>query len=178
MKLSPAVFLDRDGVINREKEYLYRIEDFEFLPNVLSTCKAINASGYKIVVITNQSGIARGYYDEEQFNKLTSWMVEEFRANGVEISGVYYCPHHPKYSDEMCNCRKPQPGMILQAAKEHAIDLKSSMMIGDKLSDVEAGRNAGVGRCYLITTGHEINDNTQMVIDGIFKDFSEVRNIL
>ena len=151
----PAVFLDRDGVINEELNYVHRIEDFHFLPGVLAACRELSQAGYLLVVITNQAGIARGYYDVAQFEALTVWMKRQFSEAGAPLAGVYYCPHHPEgkveeYRKE-CACRKPAPGMLLQAQRELGIDFGRSILVGDKLSDIEAGRAVGVGRYFLIS---------------------------
>lgn len=143
-----ALFLDRDGVINVEKEYLYKIEDFEFIDGVFELCRYYQDKDYKIFVVTNQSGIARGYYTENDFYELSKWMTKQFLNKGIEITEIYFCPHHPKFSSK-CNCRKPEPGMLLQAASEYDIDLKNSIMVGDKERDVEAGLNAGLTTTYL-----------------------------
>lgn len=150
----PAVFLDRDGVINEELNYVHRIEDFHFLPGVLEACRKLSQAGYLLVVITNQAGIARGYYDTATFEGLTRWMELQFSAAGAPLSAVYYCPHHPEAAvpvfRKSCACRKPAPGMLLRAQRELGIDLGRSILVGDKLSDIEAGTAAGVGRLFLI----------------------------
>lgn len=156
--MNKALFLDRDGVINKEKNYLYKIEDFEFIDGVFETCKYFQSLGYLIIIITNQAGIAREKYTEEDFNILTKWMMKEFLKEGINISKVYYCPHHPDFSAE-CACRKPKPKMILDAQKEFNIDLKNSILVGDKNSDIEAGINAKIVNNNLITTGHKIGEN-------------------
>jgi D-glycero-D-manno-heptose 1,7-bisphosphate phosphatase len=143
-----ALFLDRDGVINVEKDYLYKIEDFEFVDGIFELCKYYQKLGFIIVVVTNQSGIARKYYTENDFEKLTSWMLQKFLHNGIEIKKVYHCSHHPEITGE-CSCRKPNPGMLLQAAKDLNIDLKNSVMVGDKQRDILAGLNAGLSTTYL-----------------------------
>ena len=147
----PAVFLDRDGVINRESNYVHRIEDFHFIEGVFDACREMQRSGYRLVVITNQAGIARGYYSEDDYRVLTDWMLEQFCTQGITITGVYYCPHHPVHGlgeyRRACDCRKPAPGMITRAAREHDLDLARSALVGDKLSDIGAGRAAGVGCC-------------------------------
>ena len=145
---SPALFLDRDGVINVEKNYLYRIEDFEFIEGIFDLCRFFQDRGYKIVVVTNQSGICRGYYTQEDFEKLTRWMEREFAKEGIAIAKTYHCPHHPDFTGS-CSCRKPEPGMFLEAKAALKIDMQNSVMIGDKPSDIEAARRAGVGRGYL-----------------------------
>ncbi len=141
--MNKAVFLDRDGVINIEKNYVYKIEDFEFMPGIFDLCRKYQQEGYLIFIITNQAGIARGYYTEKQFLILTDWMIKELKKQDITITKVYFCPHHPDFTGE-CECRKPNPGMILQAAKEFDIDLSESILIGDKESDIEAGKRAGV----------------------------------
>ncbi len=148
---NPALFLDRDGVINVEKNYLYRIEDFEFIDGIFELCRYFQAKGYKVVVVTNQSGICRGYYSEEDFTKLTKWMEREFAKEGVRIAKTYHCPHHPDFTGS-CACRKPEPGMFLKAKEEFDIDMENSVMIGDKPSDLEAAKRAGIKRGYLFDT--------------------------
>lgn len=148
--MSKALFLDRDGVINVEKEYLYKIEEFEFIDGIFELCHHYQEKGYLIVVVTNQSGIARGYYDEDDFSRLSEWMVDAFKEQGIDIAGIYYCPHHPDISGP-CSCRKPQPGMLLDAAEMLDIDLKGSVMVGDKERDIEAALNAGVSTTYLFS---------------------------
>lgn len=146
--MNKALFLDRDGVVNVEINYLYKVEDFKFVEGILELCKYYQNEGYIIIIVTNQSGIDRGYYTENDFNILTSWMILEFEKNGIEIKKVYFCPHHPDISST-CNCRKPNPGMILDAQKELNIDLKNSILIGDKESDIEAAISAGIDKTYL-----------------------------
>lgn len=143
-----ALFLDRDGVINVEKDYLYKIEDFEFIDGIFELCKYYQDLGYLIFVVTNQSGIARNYYTEDDFTVLSSWMCKEFSKRDINISKVYHCPHHPDISGK-CDCRKPNSGMLLDAKKEFDIDLKNSIMVGDKERDIEAGINAGLSKTYL-----------------------------
>jgi len=143
-----ALFLDRDGVINVEKNYLYKKDDFEFIDGVFELCQHFQELGYLIFVVTNQSGIARKYYSEDDFVKLTEWMITAFKEKGIEIQKVYFCPHHPDISGE-CRCRKPEPGMILDATKEFDIDLSQSLLVGDKERDIEAGLNAGITSTYL-----------------------------
>ena len=138
-----ALFLDRDGVINIHDGYTYRIEDFRFKTGIFENCRNYLSQGYRIFVITNQAGIAKGIFTESDFLELTEWMIKEFRNEGIEIVKVYYCPHHPDITGP-CSCRKPEPGMILQAVKEFGIDIKKSLLIGDKESDIEAGRRAGI----------------------------------
>ncbi|MCT7433172.1 D-glycero-beta-D-manno-heptose 1,7-bisphosphate 7-phosphatase [Aliarcobacter cryaerophilus] len=156
--MNKALFLDRDGVINKEKNYLYKIEDFEFIDGVFETCKYFQDKGYLIIIITNQAGIARGKYTEDDYQILTDWMIKKFEKKEIKISKVYYCPHHPHFSGK-CQCRKPNPGMILQAQNDFDIDLSQSILVGDKNSDIEAGINSGIKMNYLVQTGHKIEEN-------------------
>ncbi len=153
-----ALFLDRDGVINVEKDYLYKIKDFEFIDGIFELCRRYQELGYKIFVVTNQSGIARGYYGEKDFDVLSAWMIKEFHKRGVEITQVYHCPHHPDISGA-CACRKPKSGMLLLAKEEHNVDLSSSLIIGDKERDIEAGLNAGLRETYLFDETQEIKES-------------------
>lgn len=167
--MNRALFLDRDGVINVEKNYLYEIEEFEFTEGIFDLCRYYHDKGYLIVVVTNQSGIARGYYSEEDFARLSEWMVDQFKEEGIDIAGIYYCPHHPDISGA-CSCRKPEPGMLLDAAENLGIDLKNSVMVGDKERDIEAAANAGVQTRYLFTHGKAVTKtNATAVIDTLEK---------
>jgi D-glycero-D-manno-heptose 1,7-bisphosphate phosphatase len=143
-----ALFLDRDGVINKEKNYVFKIEDFEFIEGIFDFCVYFQKRGYLIFVITNQAGIARGFYSEDDFNILTDWMVSQFEKRNILISKVYHCPHHPDITGP-CNCRKPNPGMILQAANEFDLNLSESILVGDYESDLKTGENAGILKNYL-----------------------------
>lgn len=154
-----AAFLDRDGVVNIDHGYVYRWEDFAFVPGAVSAMRRLQAAGYALVIVTNQSGIARGYYDEAALQRLHEALREHLAKQGVTLAAIEYCPHLPsatvaRYALD-CDCRKPAPGMLLRAAQALGIDLASSLMFGDKPSDVEAGRRAGVGRCVLLATNGE-----------------------
>lgn len=140
-----ALFLDRDGTINIEKNYVYKVEDFEFIDGIFGLIKSYQEKGFLIFIITNQAGIARGYYTEEDFKMLTEWMIDQFLKRGIKITKVYHCPHHPEITGN-CECRKPNPGMILDAIKEFEIDPVNSVLIGDKKSDILAGEKAGLGK--------------------------------
>ncbi len=142
-----ALFLDRDGVVNVDVGYAHRIRQIEFMPNIFDVCRVAHAAGEKIIIITNQSGIGRGYYSEADFHVLMAWMKEKFAAEGCPLTAYYFCPHTP---EDGCNCRKPKPAMILQAAKDWSIDLAASRLIGDKESDLEAGRAAGILNVQLV----------------------------
>ncbi|RLA75482.1 MAG: D-glycero-beta-D-manno-heptose-1,7-bisphosphate 7-phosphatase [Epsilonproteobacteria bacterium] len=170
--MKKTLFLDRDGVINIEKDYLYKIEDFEFIDGIFELCKYYQNLGYLIVVVTNQSGIAREYYSEKDFNILSSWMIKEFSKKSININKVYFCPHHPDISGE-CSCRKPKSGMLLQAQKEFDIDLKNSILIGDKERDIEAGINAGLKETYLFDESKTVKSSKATKIVNKLKNIME-----
>lgn len=144
-----ALFLDRDGVINIDHGYVGKVENFEFVDGILDCIRRLQTKGFQPIVVTNQSGIGRGYYSLEDFEAVTAAMLEGMREHGIAIdrSHVFFCPHTP---DEGCDCRKPAPGMFLQAQKRFGIDMPASIMIGDKPSDIEAAEAAGVGRAILV----------------------------
>jgi len=146
--MNKALFIDRDGVINVDKVHVSRKEDFEFKSGIFDLCRSYLDKGYHIIVITNQAGIAKGLYSETDFLRLTSWMVKQFDKQGIKISKVYHCPHHPDFTG-LCECRKPNPGMILQAKKDFDLDIEQCILIGDKESDLEAGRRAGIREANL-----------------------------
>ena len=135
-----AVFLDRDGTIARDVPYCSRPEDFELLPDAAEGIKLLNEHGFKVVIVTNQSGIARGYFTEGILARIHEKMITELAEHGAHIDAIYYCPHHP---DDSCECRKPKPKMVLQAVIDLDIDLSQSYIIGDSEMDVELARRAG-----------------------------------
>ncbi len=165
MKITKAIFLDRDGVINIDKHYLYKIEDFEFHDGIFDFLRWSISLGYILIIVTNQSGIGRGYYTQDDFIKLTNWMLDRFRENGILISKVFYCPHSPT---DMCECRKPNSKMFLDAKEEFDIDMKKSWMIGDKESDIVAAQNAMIENTILLS---DLNKSTKAKysIDSIKK---------
>lgn len=150
-----ALFLDRDGVINIDYSYVFRPENFEFNTDIFDLCREAQNKGYLIFVVTNQAGIARGYYSENDFLSLTEWMLDKFRFENISIEKVYYCPYHPIHGKghykKSSFYRKPSPGMLLQAESEYKIQLEKSILIGDKLSDMKAGFAAGVGTNILFS---------------------------
>ena len=163
-----AAFLDRDGVINVDRGYVFKIEDFEFMPGALEAIKLLNDCGRLVFVVTNQSGIGRGYYTESQFQELTTYMLGEIERTGGKIEKVYYCPHHPEGSGAYrkdCDCRKPKPGMILAAAEDYNLDLDSCFLIGDKATDLAAAEEAGT-RAYLFTGGR-LDKFVQTILHGL-----------
>ena len=158
-----ALFLDRDGVINEDKGYVHQIKDFTFIPGIFQLCIDAMSKDYLIFVITNQAGIGRGYYTSCDFNVLNNWMCNEFLKRGISITDVYYSPYHPIFGqgdyklDE--HTRKPNPGMLQLANKDYGIDFSKSVLIGDKITDIRAGQNAGVSCNLLLSTDEftEIN---------------------
>jgi D-glycero-D-manno-heptose 1,7-bisphosphate phosphatase len=150
MEMNKALFLDRDGVVNIEKNYIYKIEDFEFIDGIFELVRYFKDKGFKIIVITNQAGIARGFYSEDDYNQLNNWMLSEFKKRDSAIDEVYFCPFHlekgiGEYKKDSYD-RKPNPGMIFKARDEFNLNLTNSWLIGDKESDIQAGINAGVGK--------------------------------
>lgn len=149
-----VLFLDRDGVINVNHGYVHTPEQTDWVPGIFGLCAAARDAGYALVVVTNQAGIARGYYSEAQFLAYTRWVHEQFAARGVPLLATYYCPHHPQaVLDEYrleCACRKPQPGMILAASRDFGLHPSECLLIGDMPSDQQAASAAGVGRSWLL----------------------------
>ena len=162
-----VIFLDRDGVINQEVDYLYKCKDFKFIDGVFEVCKHFQSLGYKLIVVTNQSGIARGYYQEEDFHILTKWMLAQFDNRDIDILDVFFCPHGPKST---CKCRKPQPGMLLEARDKYDINMEYSWIIGDKEADIAAANFAGVNNTILVKSGHsvdEMNTKAKFILESI-----------
>lgn len=150
--MNRAVFIDRDGTISRDVPYCSRPEDFELLPGAGEGVRHLNESGFKVIVITNQSGIARGYFTEETLAKIHEKMSKDLEKAGARLDAIYYCPHHP---EEGCECRKPKPTLLLQAASDLAIDLGQSYVIGDREMDMEMGRRGGCRASLLVWEGGE-----------------------
>jgi D-glycero-D-manno-heptose 1,7-bisphosphate phosphatase len=154
-----ALFLDRDGVVNVEIGYLHRIEDVTFMPGIVSLCRTAMQLGYRLVVVTNQAGIARGFYSEADFEVLMAWMRGELRIQGVEFDAVYHCPYHPdhgvgEYRREHED-RKPGTGMLRRAMREFGVSLADSVMVGDRCSDIAAANSAGLRQAFLISGTEE-----------------------
>ena len=147
MKKQKAFFFDRDGVINHDAGYTSKIEGFVFFDGIFAVMRELSAKGFALFVVTNQSGIGRGYYSEEEFQTLTAWMLRRFEEEGVRITGVYHCPHSPESN---CDCRKPAPGMFMNAFRDYDIDPAQSWMVGDKPGDMEAAAAAGIPNRVLI----------------------------
>lgn len=174
----PAIFLDRDGTINVDHGYVHEIDDFQFIDGVIDACLKLKAMGFALVVITNQSGIARGKFTEEQFIQLTEWMDWSLADRGVDLDGIYYCPHHPTEGTEeyrqQCDCRKPMPGMLLTAKKDLNIDMAASYIVGDKIEDLQAGIAAGVGKKVLVKTGKPITDEGVTLADWVLDSVADL----
>ena len=164
--MNKAFFIDRDGVIVVETDYLGHPDDVEIIQGTADALKAIKAGGYLAIIVSNQSGVARGYYNDDDVKAVNCRIAELLAEQGAAIDAFYHCPHHPEFSGE-CNCRKPEPGMLLTAAEEHQVDLTQSYMIGDKLSDVEAGRRAGCVDSVLIRTGHGIDEANSIDLTAV-----------
>ncbi|NLK96423.1 MAG: D-glycero-beta-D-manno-heptose 1,7-bisphosphate 7-phosphatase [Clostridiales bacterium] len=177
--MNKVVFLDRDGTINKEVNYLYKKEELIFIPKTVEAIKIFHELGYKIIVVTNQAGVARGYYKEKDVEILHEYIDKLLIAEGTYIDAYYYCPHHPdgiveRYKKK-CNCRKPNHGMIDQAVKDFDINLGESIIVGDKEIDVTTGKNAGIGKCVLVRSGHmvdEVNTVADSIYDSLY-DFAQ-----
>jgi len=170
-----VIFLDRDGVINEEVGYLHKIKDFKFINGVMDSCNYFLSLGYQIIVVTNQSGIGRGLYKEEDFQIVNEWMLGKFEQQGVSILDVFFCPHGP---NDNCYCRKPKPGLFIDAMEKYDIDMKKSWMIGDKEADIEAANNAGIIQTILVKSGHKINEektSATFILDSILNAQSILR---
>ena len=168
-----TIFLDLDGVINKEKNYLYKISDVEFINGIFDSCLYFQKLGYKIIIITNQSGISRGYYNENDYQILTEWIFLQFKKNKIQILDTFHCPHLP---ESLCECRKPKPGLIIKAKNKHQINIQKSWLIGDKEVDIEAANSAGITNTILVRSGHEIDEsksNAMYFLDSI-KDSNKI----
>nr|WP_247605269.1 D-glycero-beta-D-manno-heptose 1,7-bisphosphate 7-phosphatase [Providencia rettgeri] len=167
--------MDRDGTINIDHGYVHKIDDFEFIEGSIEAMLELKKMGYALVIVTNQSGIGRGIYTEDQFMQLTEWMDWSLADRGIDLDGIYFCPHHTEATVEEyrqdCNCRKPKPGMLLDAQDFLKIDMASSIMVGDKLADMLAGKAANVGTTVLVKSGESVTDeainNADLVINSI-----------
>ncbi|OCH15787.1 D-glycero-beta-D-manno-heptose 1,7-bisphosphate 7-phosphatase [Aliivibrio sp. 1S128] len=178
----PAVFLDRDGVINVDRGYVHKRDDFEYIDGVFNAVKKCKDMGYLLVLVTNQSGIARGIFTEEQFETLTEWMDWNFAENDIDFDGIYYCPHHPeatveRYKEE-CDCRKPNPGMFMSAQTFLDIDMENSVMIGDKKEDMMAAQAAGVGTRILVRTGKPVTEEGEALATTVLDSIADVPKFL
>ncbi|RSD31872.1 D-glycero-beta-D-manno-heptose 1,7-bisphosphate 7-phosphatase [Vibrio pectenicida] len=178
----PAVFLDRDGVINVDHGYVHDEHDFEFIEGVFEATKKLKDMGYMLVLVTNQSGIARGKFSEERFLSLTQWMDWNFVDNGVEFDGFYYCPHHVEHGQgkyqQNCDCRKPKPGMFISARDFLNIDMANSVMVGDKAEDMMAAQAAEVATRILVRTGKPVTEQGQVLASVVLDSIKDVPEYL
>jgi D-glycero-D-manno-heptose 1,7-bisphosphate phosphatase len=157
---SKALFLDRDGVINKDTKYCHKVEEFEFIDGIFDLVKRYQDEGYLPIIVTNQSGIGRGYYTQEDYMKVTEYMVNQFLQRGIKIEAVYHCPHTP---EDKCSCRKPRTGMFMAAKKAFRIDMKNSIMIGDKHSDIQAAKSAKIKERILVSKDENYLEATKIV---------------
>jgi D-glycero-D-manno-heptose 1,7-bisphosphate phosphatase len=178
-----ALFLDRDGVINVDHGYVFRIDDFHFVEGIFELVAEARRLDFLVVVVTNQAGIGRGYYSEADFHQLMTWVCEQFELHGTAIDGVYFCPDHPEHGvgnyRRDSEYRKPRPGMLLRAAEEMGIDLKRSVMVGDKATDMEAARAAGVPvrLCFCSASVVTVDSCGGIVINSLAEALSILRHI-
>lgn len=177
-----AVFLDRDGVINVDHAYVHKPEDFEFIAGVFTACRSFQQRGYRLIIVTNQSGIARGYYSEQQFAELTTWMKEQFLQHDVRIDEVYYCPHHPTKGvgdyHQQCTCRKPEPGMLQRGIAAFNLDPEHCVMVGDKHGDIQAAQRCGIGTKVLVRSGQKFDQKAQSDADYTCDSLADVPALL
>ena len=180
-RMKKAIFLDRDGTLNIDYGYVNEIDNFKFIDGAIDALRELKKMGYMLVLVTNQSGIARGYFSEEQFLQLTEWMDWSLAEQDVDLDGIYYCPHHPEGKGEYkedCDCRKPKPGMLLQAIKELKIDPTQSIIVGDKVEDLKAGIGAKVKMNVLVRTGKPVTEEGERVADYVLDSIVDLPRIL
>ena len=171
--MQKVIFLDRDGVVNKEIGYLHKIKDFKFIDGVIDALIRIQNKGFKIIIITNQSGIGRGLYTIEDFHELNNWMINYLKSKKINILEVFFCPHLP---EDNCKCRKPKPGLFKDAIRKFNINVNSSYSIGDKETDIIAAKSAGIKTTILVRSGHKIDENNSKA-DHIFNSLIDVSKI-
>lgn len=178
MHMQLSLFLDRDGVINEEVDYLFKAEDFIFTRGCIDALQSWSKAGHNIFIVTNQSGIGRGYYTEDDFAQLTQWMLTVMAQHNISITDIAYCPHHPTKAMPPyqldCDCRKPAPGMFNQLMQRHNIAPQNAIMVGDKTTDLAAAEAAGITECYLVKTGHKFDERDVPVRWHIADTLSDV----
>ena len=174
-----GIFMDRDGVINEDFGYVHLWNEFKFCANVIKGLEILRSYDYKLIIITNQSGISRNLFSERQYYDLTKRYLKYLKNKNIDIDGVYHCPHHPLFSPspfDKCNCRKPKSGLYERAAYEHGIILKESIAIGDKISDMEAAFNCGIEQRYLINSKNEMSHKNNDLVTNSFKSLYDFSN--
>jgi len=171
--MQKVIFLDRDGVVNKEIGYLHKIKDFKFIDGVIDALIRIQNKGFKIIIITNQSGIGRGLYTIEDFHELNNWMINYLKSKKINILEVFFCPHLP---EDNCKCRKPKPGLYKDAIRKFNINVNSSYSVGDKETDIIAAKSAGIKTTILVRSGHKIDENNSKA-DHIFNSLIDVSKI-
>ena len=180
--MKPAIFLDRDGTINLDHGYVHLSDDFQFIEGVIDAMVELKKMGYLLVLITNQSGIARGLFTEDQFMHLTEWMDWSLADRDVDLDGIYFCPHHPQAMIEEyrqdCECRKPKAGMFVDAQAQLDIDMSASYMIGDKMEDMLAASAAGVGHKVLVRTGKDVTPESESAADVVLNSLADLPKYL
>ena len=180
--MKKAVFLDRDGTLNIDYGYVHDIDHFHFIEGSIEALKKLKEMGYLLVLVTNQSGIARGYFTEQQFLQLTEWMDWSLADRGVDLDGIYYCPHHPEAKltefKQDCDCRKPKSGMLLQAIEELNIDPTKSIMVGDKVEDLLAGKGAKVKTLVLVRTGKPMTSEGEKMADYVLDSIIDIPSLI
>lgn len=171
--MKPAAFLDRDGVVIEEGNYISKIEEVFFLPKTIDAIKLLNVAGYFVVITTNQSGIARGLFTEKDLNKIHEYINFSLQKYGAKIDFFYYCPHHPTEGKGVykknCECRKPNSGMFFKAVRENNIDISRSFLVGDKISDIETGKKIGIAS-YLVNTGYGMREYEKIKDKKLFEN--------
>jgi D-glycero-D-manno-heptose 1,7-bisphosphate phosphatase len=172
-----AVFLDRDGVINIDHGYVHKVEEFDFMPGIFELCKHLKQLDYKLIVATNQSGIGRGYYTEDDFLTLSEWMKQQFANHQCPIDALYCSPFHPEKAKgaylKNSDCRKPAPGMLLQAIKDFDLKPSDCAMIGDNETDIQAAQAASIGRCILLDEENKSSNGVKSNADEVWHALSE-----
>jgi len=176
-----VAFLDRDGVINKEINYLHKIKDFQYTNRCIDGLLLLITLGFQLVIVTNQAGIAKGIFSKDDYHCLTAWMLDDLKSKAVDVLECMYCPHHPDGSipeyTVACECRKPGHFMLETVKIKYDVDMRKSIMIGDKISDIYAAQNANVGRSFLVRSGHPLNNDLQGNFE-VEDDLYSVANLL
>jgi D-glycero-D-manno-heptose 1,7-bisphosphate phosphatase len=176
-----AIFLDRDGTLNVDYGYVGEVSQFQFIEGVIEACLHLQHLGYALVLVTNQSGIARGYFSEAKFHILNDWMTQVLAECGVRLAATYYCPHHPEgigIYRQYCHCRKPHPGLLLAAQQQLSLDLVRSYLVGDTLADLQAAAAAGIGTKVLVRSGHRITPQVEAQANWVLDSLAALPEVI